>query len=203
MGYVSSPDTNAGHLLENAVYLALPRPTSRPSDKRTRITYCEDRYDLACLPALIVYVELNGMNKFQGVLGAFYEDWRRGRADEKSVSDFSRWVGIAPAVMHNYMKGRRKPEPGSKELKALEAKLGGAIYDALDLPRPAIRAAMSVLSELPDQDQTATIASIIFRARSSELSPKKKADIKEMEDYLRQKKKGKQQKHPSLGKGRL
>jgi outer membrane protein OmpA-like peptidoglycan-associated protein len=134
------------------------------------------------------------MNKFQEVLVAFYEDWRKGRADEKSVSDFSRWVGIAPAVMHNYMKGRRKPDPGSKELKALEVRLGGAVYDALDLPRPAIRAAMAVLSELTEEDQTDTISSIIFRAKSSELSPEKKADIKEMEDYIRQRKKEKGQK---------
>ena len=137
------------------------------------------------------------MNKFQEVLVAFYEDWRRGRQNEKNVSDFSRWVGIAPAVMHNYMKGRRKPDPGSKELKALEAKLGGTVYDALELPRPAIRAAMSVLSELPEEDQTDTLSSIIFRAKSSELSPEKKADIKEMEDYIRQRKKEKHQKKGS------
>ena len=134
------------------------------------------------------------MNKFQEVLLAFYEDWRKGRVDEKSVSDFSRWVGIAPAVMHNYMKGRRKPDPGSKELKALEVRIGGAVYDALDLPRPAIRAAIAVLSELTEEDQTDTISSIIFRAKSSELSPEKKADIKEMEDYIRQRKKEKGQK---------
>ena len=140
---------------------------------------------------------MNGMNKVQQALVVFYEDWRKGRPDEKSVSDFSRWVGIAPAVMHNYMKGRRKPDAGSKELIALDAKLGSAIYDALDLPRPAIRAAMSVLSELPEDDQTDTISSIIFRARSSELSPEKKADIKKMEDYIRQRKKEKQQKKRS------
>ena len=149
------------------------------------------------LPTLTDQVKLNGMNKFQEVLVAFYEDWRRGRQNEKNVSDFSRWVGIAPAVMHNYMKGRRKPDPGSKELKALEAKLGGTVYDALELPRPAIRAAMSVLSELPEEDQTDTLSSIIFRAKSSELSPEKKADIKEMEDYIRQRKKEKHQKKSS------
>jgi len=149
---------------------------------------------VADLPTLADDVKLNGMNKFQEVLVAFYEDWRRERQHEKSVSEFSRWVGIAPAVMHNYMKGRRKPDPGSKELKALEAKLGGAVYDALDLPRPAIRAAMSVLSELTEEDQTDTITNIIFRAKSSELSPEKKADIKAMEDYIQQRKKQKQQK---------
>ena len=152
---------------------------------------------VADLPTLTDQVKLNGMNKFQEVLVAFYEDWRRGRQNEKNVSDFSRWVGIAPAVMHNYMKGRRKPDPGSKELKALEAKLGGTVYDALELPRPAIRAAMSVLSELPEEDQTDTLSSIIFRAKSSELSPEKKADIKEMEDYIRQRKKEKHQKKSS------
>ena len=36
------------------------------------------------LPTLTDQVKLNGMNKFQEVLVAFYEDWRRGRQNEKN-----------------------------------------------------------------------------------------------------------------------
>jgi hypothetical protein len=115
-----------------------------------------------------------------------YEDWRRGRPGRKSVADFARWLGLESGVVHHYLKGRRKPEDGSKELLAIAKALGPEVYDTLGYPRPELRAAMSVLNKLDESAKEDILTRIAFRAQDSgsEDLATHKDDLKRIQDYI-------------------
>ena len=66
-----------------------------------------------------------------------YVEWRGAAiGNDRSISEFSEWLGVSQPVMSTWMKKGGKVPRSQKSITALVKRFGSEVYDVLGLPRP-------------------------------------------------------------------
>lgn len=81
--------------------------------------------------------------------------WQAGEGKRKTLAAFAEYLGISENTLKKWIGGTRKPE--GKNVELIAEKLGDAIYDILNVPKPDlvlrdITRQASVLTDMEKQE---------------------------------------------------
>ncbi|NUM48740.1 MAG: helix-turn-helix transcriptional regulator [Anaerolineales bacterium] len=95
------------------------------------------------------------MNSFSKWLELQYINWMAQSGARKTLTEFSKWIGISQPLINRYMSGQ--VIPSEENVHKIAVTLGPEVYDLLGLarPDPRLKEIVSRWHELSDEKQIA------------------------------------------------